>query len=107
MFSLRGQEDQSDGETVVTLAPHRLDLCCQHPRLCRDHLIEAAHSSDIRVTAPPVDYSPLAYHVIHDYQTSWARKPQSPSEVFRVAGLVGVDEEEVKRTLAFGFELGQ
>ena len=93
--------NQCHGEPVVALGAHRLDGRGAHAPLNREHLVQAAHAQDVEVGAGGVDHGSIADHVIDDDQAPGARELQSPGEIGRIGGLVGIDEDEVEGTGEF------
>ncbi len=98
-----GNED--DREAVVSLAPHRLDSRCSHPRFDGQQLIEAAYRPNVRVVSPRVGDGSVPYDVVGDDEAARMGKLERPDEVFWVTCLVGVDERQVERATMLMQEL--
>ena len=94
-------------KAVPALGADGLDRGRAQPWLARHQFEHAAYADDVRAAARRVDHLALPHHIVDHDRCSWPGKAQSPFEIGRVVGLVGVDEHKVERSEPLGLELGQ
>ena len=92
----RAAGDDGQHEAVVPLAAHGLDHGRAHARLPGPPARSSGARRHARVGAGPVDDRTVPDDVVGDDEASPPGKLERPGEVVRIAGLVGVDEDEVK-----------
>ena len=63
----------------------------------RDHRVVTPHGLNARIVAGGIGDGAVAHHVVGDDDRPGARESKGEGEVLRIAGLVGVDEDEVER----------
>src|SRR5262245_53159426 len=91
------------GEPVVALAADELDGGCLNASLGRERGIEFPDALHFGISRMIVDDLAVAHDVVHDDEPPRTGQPNRPVEVLHVSWLVRVDEDEIERSRAFGF----
>ena len=73
-------------------------------RVAGDLHVELSQSAGIGVALIWIGHPPVPQHVVQHNHAATPDKPQRAFEIIVVAGLVGIDEGEVKAIYAFMFE---
>lgn len=92
---------QRDDKAVVAFASDRLNGGRADCRLVCHQIRELPDADNVWITACFVDHGTVAHYVIGDDDAAFSRKLERPAEVVGIVFLVGVDEDEVKRSAIF------
>ena len=97
----------SDGKSIVPLAAHGLDRGGVEAGFGGDDFVHAADALDGRVGVGGVDYGSVTDDVVANDERAGMGEPERPFEIAGVVPFIGIDKNEIKRSMAFGCQLGQ
>src|SRR5215831_12914156 len=95
--AISSPQDDGDRESIITFSPNSRDRGRRHAVVSCQELVELSNPLDTRISVVLVYHSTVLDDIVGDYEAAGTGELDCPLEIFRVALLVSIDEDQVER----------